>query len=226
MAGTDKQYAVLGLGSFGISIAKTLCENGFEVMGVDIDPEVVQESAEFVTHAVVADVSDEHALRSIGIGNFDTVIMAIGGNFEAGVLGTLIAKELGADYVMAKAKSDKEAQILKKIGADRVVRPEMEMGERVAYGLVSGNILDSLQLAGNYSIIEVQALKEWQNKRIKDLNIRSEYGLNVIVLNRGDEVMAIINPELVVLEGDVLVAIGDKTSINKFIKKSGESKWK
>lgn len=203
-----KQFVVIGLGRFGSSIAKTLYSLGHEVLAIDVDEEVVQDISDYVTHAVQADATDEATLKSLGIRNFDIAVITIGSDVQSSVLVTLLVKELGVKYVIAKAQNELHAKVLYKIGADRVVFPERDMGIRVAHNLCSSNILDYIELSADYSIMEVTALDEWKNKSLKELNMRSRYGLNVMAIKRGNEINIAPSADEVIKHGDVLVAIG------------------
>ncbi len=215
-----KQFAVLGLGRFGSSLAKTLYDLGHEVLAVDEREEAVQEISESVTHAVQADATDESALRSLGLRNFDVVIVSIGADIQSSILVTLIVKELGVKYVVAKAQSELHAKVLYKIGADRVVLPERDMGLRLAHNLVSSNVLDFIELSSDYSIVEVAALNEWQGKTLKDLNFRRKYGLNVIAIKHNGEMNVSPRAEDIIEENDVLVVIGENEGITRLENKA------
>ena len=166
MANT-KQFVVIGLGRFGESVAKTLYSLGHEVLAIDMDEDSVQEIADNVTHAVQMDATDESALKTLGLRNFDVAVVTIGSNIQASVMITLLVKELGVKYIIAKGQSDLHAKVLYKIGADRVVLPEKDMGVRVAHNLVSASILDFIELSPDYSIMELRVLNEWDGKSLK-----------------------------------------------------------
>jgi trk system potassium uptake protein len=205
---TSKQFVVIGLGRFGTSIAKTLYSLGNEVLAIDPDEEIVQEISDSVTHAVQADGTDESALRSLGIRNFDVAVVTIGADVQSSVMVTLLVKELGVKYVVAKAVNELHAKLLYKIGADRVVFPERDMGIRVAHNLCSSNILDYIELSPDYSIMEVTAIEEWQGKTLKELNMRSKYGINVMAVKRDNDINISPKADDVIRSGDVLVVIG------------------
>lgn len=154
------QYAVIGLGRFGSSLATTLHQAGNEVLAIDRNEERIEEYKDHVTYAVVADSTDEEALKSVGIRNFDAVIVAIGDDIQASILTVLILKELEVKKVVAKAINKRHGQVLYKVGADWVVFPERDMGERVATQLMSPNVLDYIELAKDYSIKEVKAPRQ------------------------------------------------------------------
>lgn len=207
MANT-KQFVVIGLGRFGESVAKTLYSLGHEVLAIDMDEDSVQEIADNVTHAVQMDATDESALKTLGLRNFDVAVVTIGSNIQASVMITLLVKELGVKYIIAKGQSDLHAKVLYKIGADRVILPEKDMGVRVAHNLVSSSILDYIELSPDYSIMEIEALDEWQDKTLRDLKLRSKYGINVMAIKKGDEINLTPSADDTVESKDIIVAIG------------------
>ena len=211
----NKQFVIIGLGRFGSSIAKTLYSLGNDVLAIDIDEDIVQEIADSVTHAVQLDATDEHALRSLGIRNFDVAVVTIGDNIQSSVMATLLVKELGVKYIIAKGHSDLHAKVLYKIGADRVILPEKDMGVRVAHNLVSANILDYIELSEDYSIMEIQVLEEWTGRTLNELRLRSKYGINVMAIKRGDDVNLSPSAEDIVEENDVIVAIGSAEDLSR-----------
>ncbi len=208
-----KQFVVIGCGRFGASVAKTLCKLGYDVLVVDKDPEKIQELAEFVTHAVQADAIDENALRTIGVRNFDVAIVTIGSDIQASIMGTLIAKDLGVKKVIAKAQNELHGKVLYKIGADKVIFPERDMGVRVAHNLVSSNILDVIEFAPDYSIIEVVAMEEWEEKTLKELKLPNKYGVSVMAIKTGDKINISPYADDVVKKGDILIIIGHNDSL-------------
>ena len=208
-----KQYVVIGLGRFGSSIATTLYSLGNDVLVIDKNEDLVEDIAGKVTHAVQADATDENTLKSLGIRNFDVAIISIGGDIQSSVMATLIVKELGVKYIIAKGNGELHAKVLYKIGADRVVLPEKDMGVRVAHNMVSSNILDYIELSSDYSIIEIKALKEWEGKNLKDLNLRKKYGINVIAIKNKGKVN--LNPAAddKINKENVIVAIGSAEAL-------------
>ncbi|SHK12889.1 potassium channel family protein [Paramaledivibacter caminithermalis] len=210
-----KQFVIIGCGRFGSSVAKTLYSMGHEVLVIDRNEEIIQAVAEQVTHAVQADATDENSIKSLGIRNFDVAVVTIGSNIQSSILVTLMIKELGVEYVVAKAQNELHAKVLYKIGADRVVFPEREMGVRVAHNLVSSNIMDYIELAPDYSIVEIATLHEWIGKSLRELDMRSRYGINVMAIKRGPNID--ISPMATdsIEEGDVLVVIGHNDDIQK-----------
>ncbi|NMB08835.1 MAG: TrkA family potassium uptake protein [Tissierellia bacterium] len=217
-----KQFMIIGCGRFGSSIATTLFKLGHEVMVIDIDEERIQDIAEEVTYAVQADVSDENVLMELGISNFDVVIVSIGSNYQASIMATLIAKESGVKKVVAKAHDSLHGKVLAKIGADKIIYPERDMGVRVAHNLVSSNILDFIELSPDYSILEITALEQWINKSLKELRLPTNYGINVMAIKRGSNINVSPYANDIILKGDVLVVIGNTVDIEKIEQKVGE----
>lgn len=210
-----KQFVVIGCGRFGSSVARTLYEMGNEVLAIDKDEEKVQEISDSVTHAVQADVMDEGVLRELGIQNFDIVVVSIGSDLEASIMATLIAKELGIKTVIAKAQSDLHGKVLSKIGADKVVFPERDMGVRVAHNLASTNILDFIELSPDYSIVEITAIPEWENNTLKELRLPTKYGINVMAIKREKFINVSPYADDMILKGDVLVVIGSTEDLKR-----------
>ncbi|ABW19512.1 potassium channel family protein [Alkaliphilus oremlandii] len=213
-----KQYVVIGCGRFGSSVAETLYKMGHDVLAVDGNEEIIQHISDKVTHAVQADATDEEILKTLGIRNFDVAIVTIGSNLQSSILTTSIVKELGVRYVVAKANTEIHAKLLYKVGADRVVFPERDMGMRVAHNLVSTNVLDYIELAPDYSVMEIAVVDEWIGKTLLDLNIRSKYGINVMAIKRKHE----INVSPIAMDrlekDDVLVVIGNNKALKKLEK--------
>jgi len=211
-----KQFIIIGIGKFGESIATNLYKMGHDVLAVDIDEERVQYIANKVTHAVQADATEEGTLEALGVKHFDGAVVTIGESVQASILITLLCKELGIRHVLAKAQNELHAKVLYKIGADRVVFPERDMGLRVAHSLVSTSFLDYIELTPDYSIVELKAAKDWQGKSLKDLNIRAEYGINIMAIKQDDKVVVSPAADDTIQRDDVLVVIGKAEDINRF----------
>lgn len=211
-----KVYAVIGLGRFGGSLAETLAAAGHEVLAVDSDENRVVKMSEILTHAIVADSTDECALRSLGIRNFDVVIVAIGQNVQASVLTTLLLKELGVNYVVAKADSYLHGKMLEKVGADKVVFPERDMGKRVAHNLMSTNVIDYFEVAPELGIIEVMVPDQLVNSSLIHSNLRQSYGITVLAIRRGLKIFLSPDPEDKFLVGDHLILVGESESLQRF----------
>jgi len=219
-----KQFVVIGCGRFGSSVAKTLCKLGYDVLAIDKDPDKVQEISEYVTHSVQADAVDEKALKALGIRNFDVAIVTIGSDVQASIMGTLIAKELGVKKVISKAQNELHGKVLYKIGANKVIFPERDIGIRVAHNLVSSNILDVIEFAPDYTIIEVAAKEEWEDKSLKDLQLPKIYGVSVMAIKTGEDVNISPYAEDIIKRGDTLIVIGDNVSLKKLEEKENDKK--
>lgn len=210
------QFAVIGLGRFGLSIAKKLFESDQEVLGVDVNDERVEDSQPYVTHAVIADSTDEEALKSIGIRNFDTVIVAIGNDIQASILSVLMLKELGVKKVIAKALNKLHGQVLTKVGADWVVYPERDMGIRVAHQLLSPNVLNFIELSKDYSVEEIKVPDQMTDKTLRELDLRAKFNLSVIAIRRENDINISPSPDKIIDQGDVLVIIGENRDLERF----------
>jgi trk system potassium uptake protein TrkA len=218
MAG--QSYAVIGMGRFGASVAQALYKMGYDVMVIDESEERIQDHIDIATHAVQADSTDEQALREVGIRNFDVVVVAIGADIQASILTTLILKEMGVKMIVAKAQNERHGQVLYKVGADRVVFPERDMGLRVAHNLISPNVLDFVELADDYSIAEVAASEAMNGKNLKELDIRARFGVNVMAIKSGNSFNIAPSASDTIKEGDILVVIGHNDDLKKFEEES------
>ncbi len=208
-----KQYIVIGCGRFGSSVASTMHLLGHQVMTIDKNEDSVQSISDKVTHSLIVDVTDEQALRSLGLGNFDVAVVAIGSDIRASIMATLIAKEMGVELIICKAKDELQAKVLYKIGADRVVFPERDMGVRVAHNLVSDNILDHIELDPEYSIVEIVTPNSWVGKTLIELELRARYEITVLAIKTGKNINVTPSPDEELTAGSILVIIGQNTSI-------------
>ena len=213
----NKQFVVLGLGSFGASVAVTLQKLGCDVVAVDQDMELVTDIAEKVTYAMQADIENPKLLESLGSRNFDGMVVASSENLEGSILATLAAKEMGIPYILCKAHNERHAQVLRKIGADAVVFPEEEMGRKIAKNLVSANLADWIELSPDYSIVETAIPKRWIGKTLKELDVRRTYEVNVVGIREEEEGRVEItpNPEMPLKEGMILMLIGANEALEK-----------
>ncbi|GAB6273204.1 MAG: TrkA family potassium uptake protein [Peptococcaceae bacterium] len=211
-----KQFAVIGLGRFGSSLARALSRMGYEVLAIDTSEENVNDITDEITYAVQMDALEEKALKSMGIRNFDAVIVAIGQDIQASILVTVMLKEMGVKKVIAKAQTELHGKVLEKVGADLVVFPERDMGERLAHTLIAAdNIMDLINLSPDYSIIELKTPPTFIGKTLQETALRKEFGITVIAIRRGSEV--IISPEAkqAIRENDILVAIGRNEKLKR-----------
>ena len=211
-----KQFVVIGLGRFGTSVAQTLSTLGHDVLAMDKDEHAVQIIMQDVTQAVQADARDEETLRALGVRNFDVAIVAIGDDLEANILITLMLKEMGIPYVVAKAQNALHGKVLEKIGADKIIYPEQDMGFRLANNLVRTNVMDFIELSLDYSIFEIIASSQFVGKSIGELNLRAVYSINVVAIKKGaDKIVIAPGPNEIVEEKDILVVVCNKKSLAK-----------
>ncbi|KAF9128004.1 hypothetical protein BGX30_014504 [Mortierella sp. GBA39] len=210
-----QQYAVIGMGRFGSSVANTLSEMGFDVLAIDSDEQRTQAVSNMVTHAVSADSTDEEALRALGIRNFDVVVVAIGEDIQSSILTTLILKDLGVGTIIVKAQNELHGKVLQKIGADKVIFPERDMGMRVAHHLTSPNILDYIEISEDYSILELKASQDMIGKNLRELDIRARFGCNVMAIKHGTKMDISPYADAPLSEDDVLVIVGEKSDLTK-----------
>ncbi|REE87487.1 trk system potassium uptake protein TrkA [Paenibacillus taihuensis] len=210
-----KQFAVIGMGRFGSSVATSLMQLGYDVLAIDRSEQIIQDVSDWATHAVAADTTDEDTLRSLAIWNFDVVVVAIGADIQASILTALILKELGVKQVIVKAQNELHGKVLSKIGADKIVFPERDMGIRLAHNLVSPNILEFIELSKEYSIVELKAPAEVVGKTLKQLDIRANYRCNVLAIKSGADLNIAPFDDDWVEKDDVLVIAGRSKDISK-----------
>lgn len=210
-----ESYVVIGCGRFGESVAKTLYRLGHEVLAIDENMDVVEEIADEVTQAVQGDATNEEMLRSIGINNYDVAIIGIASAMQSSIIATILTRELGVKQIICKAKDELQGKILSKIGADRIVYPERDMGEKLANSLVSKNVLDFIDLDPSYSIAEINVVKPWIGKSLTELQLRAKFGLNVVAIKNSEQ--ANISPagEDIIKEGDILVVVGENNRLSR-----------
>lgn len=209
-----KTYVVIGMGRFGVQIARRLSELGNEVLAMDASPEKIQQIADEVTQAVVGDSRDAGVLRALGIQNMDCAIVAIGEDMAASVLTALNLKELGVPMVICKAKDENHKKILEKIGADRVVVPEWEYANKLAQGLCSSNVMEYIELSRDYGILEFGAPADWVGKTLRQLNVRAKMGVNILAIRRCEEIEVSFSADRVIEAGDTIVALGEYRALS------------
>ena len=219
-----KHYAVIGLGRFGFSVAKTLAKFDAEVIAIDSEEERVKKVADFVTYAVQLDAMDEKALRSVGVQNVDTAIVSIGENIEASILVVMLLKEMGIKSIIAKAVTTLHGKVLENLGVHRIIFPERDMAIRVAHSLIRPRVLEQLELSNEYSIVELPSPANLSGKTLKESQLRTRYGVNLIAIKRKVTTeKGIIKdswnvnplPSDIIEEGDVLVLIGLNEDLDK-----------
>lgn len=209
-----REFLVVGAGRFGTALAETLYDKGHNVVVVDMDEDAVSRIMNRVTHAAILDATDEIALKKIGVGNFDHVIIAIGSSLEASILATVLAKSAGAKHVICKANSQLSAKVLASVGADEVIRPEHDMGVRLAQQLIAPSIMDSFHLGSHHSVVEIESKGKLCGK-LEDLRLPNRYGVQVIAVNQGNKLEVSPSADFEIFEGDRIVLIGSNENIEK-----------
>lgn len=210
-----KQYLVLGLGRFGTSVAKALCDMGQEVLAVDSDEELVNSIAPHVTQALQLDATDETLLSGLGVKNFDAAIVSIGQNTRDSILVCMLLKELGVPTLIAKANDELHAKVLRKIGVDRVVFPERDMGLRLARSIISPGVLELMNLSDDYQIIEVLVPSKWVGNTIMGVDVRRKHGVNILAIHRKDRFLVSPAPEMLFEANDTLLVMGKKEDVER-----------
>ncbi len=214
-----KSFLVIGLGRFGASVARELAGLGQEVLVLDKVADNVQRIADDVMQAIQGDAQDEAVLRSVGARNFDCCVVGVGADMEASILITVMLKEMGAKCIVAKAQSAVHARVLERVGADRVVLPESEMGLRLAQRLARTNVVDYLGVSDDYSILEIHTPKSWVGHSLGALNVRARYQINVLAIRHGGGGRVDVTPAVdqIIVQDDVLVIIGSNENVNKVV---------
>ncbi|MDR0977924.1 MAG: TrkA family potassium uptake protein [Endomicrobium sp.] len=226
-----KQYAVIGLGTFGYNVALELEKKGIQVLAIDNDADIVNKISAFVTQSLIADATDEKAMEDAGVSDCDSVIISIGESIETSILSTLIIKDLGVKNIVVKSSSLWHSKVAAKIGADTIVYPELEMAKRFVDSIISPNILQQIKLSKEYNLIEVVAPREIWGKTIKSSGFRNNYGVNIIAVRKQipfinddgqsdmkEEINMVPGPDDEVNQNDILVVIGSKESLAKLKK--------
>lgn len=217
-----KSFLVIGLGRFGASVAQELSALGQEVLALDIDAENVQHIADQVTQAIQGDAQDEAVLRSVGARNFDCCVVAVGADMEASILITVMLKEMGAKYIVAKAMTPIHARVLERVGADRVVLPEIDMGQRLAQRLARTNVVDYIGVSDEFSIVEIHPPKSWVGNSLGKLGVRAKHQINVLAIRHGEGGQVDVNPQpdKVIGPDDLLIVIGTNEQVNSVVELS------
>lgn len=211
----NKTYAVFGLGRYGKAVAAELARGGAEVIGVDIDEQAVNEAIVEIPFCRCADVTDENALRQLGVRNVDVAIVAMAGSLEASVMTTMHLKQAGVPLVIVKCADEMHKKILLRIGADRVVLPESESGMRLAKNLLSSGFIDVIELSRNVSMLEIGVKEEWAGKNLIELNLRKKYSINIVAVRENGEVICDIDPNKPLERNMQLIVIADPEKLRK-----------
>jgi len=209
----DQEFAVIGLGRFGAGLALRLEETGHSVLGIDIRTDVVQRLADNLTAVVTLDATDDDALMAAGIKDFNTVIVAIGGDFEDAALCVAALKTIGVPNVIVQASSDRHRQLLERIGADRVVQPLQAGGRILAEELAFPALLKELSIGPDFIIAELKLPEDLVGKRLMDLDLREKYRINVLIIKRGNNMIVSPSAEKVLQKEDILVVLGPKNNV-------------
>jgi trk system potassium uptake protein TrkA len=210
-----KQYLIIGAGRFGSSIAKNLFKKGNEVMMIDESEDAIAQVMEFTTTSMIGNCNDERFISSIGVRNFDVVIIAFASDIAASILLATLLKEAGAKRLISKAKNELQGKVLTKMGVDQVVYPERDMGKRIADSLSSSSVLEHIELSADYGILEFKAKPEWHGKNIGTINFRRNFGWNVIAVKENDELNVSPDADTIITKTSTIIAIGKSNSINK-----------
>ncbi|MGB8456061.1 MAG: TrkA family potassium uptake protein [Anaerocolumna sp.] len=211
-----KSVIVLGLGKFGKSVAQTLYELDYEVLGVDTDEKIVNDFSRHITQAVQADITSEEFLKSMDIEKFDAAIVAVGSNIQVGIMVTVLLKELGAKFILVKTQDDFQEKILYKLGADKVILPEKDIGIKVARNLATDNFYEMIEISPDYSIISVTTPASWIGKTLGNLAVRSRYGINILAVKGSNNTNIIPDANTVIESGTIVTIMGMNTDLKRF----------
>ncbi|MGG3571495.1 TrkA family potassium uptake protein [Bacillus gobiensis] len=213
-----KLFAVFGLGRFGSTLVKEFYEMGIEVLAVDKDETRVSEYMQFATHAVCANAIDETVLQKLGVRNVDLAFVSFGDDMQSSILTSLLLKEIGVTKVWAKAQDENHSKVLEKIGVDRVIHPERDVAKRIAHHIVTDKMIDFIELSKDFSIVEIIATKKVDQQSLEDLNIRANYGCNIVGIQRDGKFIVSPSAEEAIYKDDVLIVIGNNKDIERFEK--------
>ncbi len=210
-----KQFLVIGAGRFGISVAKTLYGAGHEVMIIDIDEEIIQRISSDVTNAAQADIASEKTMKSLNIESYDAVVLAISSDMHSSIMAAILLVELKARYIIAKAQTELHGRVLKKIGVNRIVYPEQDMGKKLAHSILAPSIVDLFELSDHYSVVEVTATEELSGKMLSELDMRARHGVSIIAIRKSDGDGVNISPRASdrIEKDDILIAIGSNKDL-------------
>lgn len=213
----SRHFVVIGLGRLGTAMLGTLSSLGHEVLGIDSDEDLVQElSGEYPNaHLVAADATDESVLQDLNVAQFDGAAVVIGENMEASILATANLKELGVPFVVARALGKLHARVLERVGADRIIEPEKEMGAQVARTMASPAVMDYVDLGGDEALIEAEVPEEWVDKSLAELHLARQSGLTVLAVKPKGKAGTIPNADTVLRKGDVIVVGGTKKNVDR-----------
>lgn len=209
------EFAVIGIGRFGQSVAVTLHQLGHRVLAIDKNEDSLRHIADDVTHAVQLDSTDAEALRGVGIANMDAVVVAIGAAMQESILTALILKELGCEKIVAKASNDLQGKVLERVGADVVIYPERDMGVRIAHTLSSPGVLDYIEISPTFSIEELSVPDRLVGQTLGRLDLKARFGVSVLLIRRDSQLLISPDPETGLQAGDVLVVVGENRQLSR-----------
>ena len=207
-----KQYLVVGLGRFGSAVAIALAEQGMQVLAIDANLELVEQHRSLLTDVLCGDAMDHSVLEQIGAADFDVAIVTIGEDIKASGVVTMQLKEMGVGCVIVKAFDDFHGRMLTKLGADKVIFPERDMGQRIAHNLVSEKIMDFIELSPDYSLMEIRPRPEWVGSSLKELNLRARERINVVAVRSGEVVNAMPDMNTMIGADDVMLVVSQNES--------------
>lgn len=215
-----KTFCVIGLGRFGQTLAVTLTRNGNQVMVIDENSDIINAIADTVTNAVVGDPTNEAVLRASGVKNYDCAIVCLSKNVNDSLLVTLTLKDIGVPYIVTRAISDQHKRVLEKIGVDKIIFPEQDMGEKVAYMLDKNNVMEYIEFSNDYSIVELKIPHSWIGKNLIELEVRKRYGVTIIAINNPDDAAMEVSPAPthIFRQHDLVTLMGHNTDIDKIVK--------
>ena len=213
-----KSYAVFGLGRYGLAVAKELVNSGVDVLAIDENSSVVNSAIADIPVCRCADVTDAEAIEQLGISNIDVVIISMAHNLEASVMAIMHCKAAGVKTIIAKCANETHGEIMSKVGADKVVFPEIESGTRLAKNLISSGFVDIIDLSKDVSMLEIECKPDWIGKTLIELDLRRKYGINVIAIRDDDKFQTNVDPSITLGEHTKLVIIANTTKIGKILK--------
>ena len=211
----DKAYAVIGLGRYGVSVAKELVNRGAEVLAIDSRPDIVNEAARDIPICKCADITEAEVVQQLGMDKIDVAIISMASNFEASVMAITLCKEVGVGTVIVKCADEMQARIYERVGADKTVFPEKESGTRLAKNILSNGFMDIMDLSKDVSMVEIAVKEEWVGKNLIELKLRKKYSLNVVAIITDKEVITEINPELPLKADMRLIVIANIQKLKK-----------
>lgn len=217
-----KSFIVFGLGRLGSTVAKTLYNMHNDVLAVDMNPERVKYMSENVTTAIEADLMDEDVFDDLGLSNFDCAVIAIGSSLDSAIMATIACVEAGIPLIVAKAPTKRYGHILKRLGAHTIIYPEIDMGMRLAKQLTDNGITDYFELSDDYGIVEYEVAEDWVGKSIRELQLRSEFNVNVIAIRRAKDLIVRHVAEEVLNRNDIIIFFGSDDDLKQIQKERSD----